>query len=183
MEDSKIIALYWSRDEAAIEESHRKYGSYCRTIAYNILRSEEDSEECVNDTWYNAWRAIPPEKPNYLQAFFGRITRNLALDRYGYTRAQKRNADLETAIDEYYSCIPSGEASIEDECILKELINGFLASLDLRTRTIFMRRYFYACSVQEIARSMGMSESYVSVNLHRTRKKFKAYLEKERITV
>ena len=183
MEDSKIIALYWSRDEAAIEESHKKYGRYCYAVAYNILRSEEDSEECVNDTWHNAWRAIPPERPNKLQAFFGRITRNLALDRYGYTKAQKRNADLETAIDEYYSCMPNGEASIEDECILKELINGFLGSLDLRTRTIFMRRYFYACSVQEIARSIGVSETYVSVTLHRTRKKFKAYLEKERITV
>ena len=182
MEDSNIIALYWSRDEAAIEESHKKYGSYCYTVAYNILRSEQDSEECVNDTWHNAWRAIPPERPNKLQAFFGRIARNLALDRYGYAKAQKRNADLETAIDEYYSCIPNG-VSIEDECILKALINGFLESIDLRSRTIFMRRYFYACSVQEIARSMGMSETNVSVSLHRTRMKFKAYLEKERITV
>lgn len=183
VEDNKIVELYWKRDESAISESNKKYGWYCRTIAYNILHSGEDSDECVNDTWHNAWRAIPPERPSKLQSFLGRITRNLALDRYGYNKAQKRNADLETAIDEYYECIPNGESSVEDEVVLKELINGFLESLDSRTRIIFMRRYWYACEVQEIAKSMGMTESHVSVTLHRTRNRFKAYLEKEGITV
>ncbi len=183
MEDSKIIELFWKRDEAAIEESNKKYGKYCRTIAYNILRSTNDSDECVNDTWHNAWRTIPPEKPNKLQYFFGRITRNLALDRYSYNKAQKRNSDLESAIEEYYECIPNGEFSIEDEVILKKLINEFLESLDSRARIIFLRRYWYALSVQEIAKKMGMSESHVSVILHRTRNRFKDYLKKEGITV
>ena len=183
MEDSKIIELYYERKETAIEESNKKYGWYCRTIAYNILHSAEDSNECVNDTWHNAWRAIPPEKPNKLQYFFGRITRNLALDRYGYNKAQKRNPALESAIDEYYECIPNGEFSVEDVVLLKKLINGFLEALDSRTRIIFLQRYWYALSVQEIAKSVKTSESNVSVILHRTRNKFKAYLEKEGITV
>lgn len=183
MEDNKIVELYWKRDELAISESDQKYGRYCRTIAYNILFSQQDSDECVNDTWHNAWRVIPPEKPSRLQYFLGRITRNLALDRYGYNKAQRRNADLETAIDEYYECIPNGEFSVEDELILKNLINSFLESLDSRTRIIFLRRYWYALSVQEIAKKMGMSESHVSVILHRTRNRFKDYLKKEGITV
>lgn len=183
MEDNKIIELYWKRDESAIDESDLKYGNYCRTIAYNILYSIEDSNECVNDTWHNAWRAIPPEKPNKLQSFLGRITRNLALDRYSYNKAQKRNANLEAAIDEYYECIPNGEFSIEDQLILKKLINNFLEGLDSQTRIVFLRRYWYACSVKEIAQKMKISENYVSVTLHRTRNKFKAYLEKEGITI
>ncbi len=183
MEDNKIIELYWKRDEAAIDESNKKYGNYCHTIAYNILRSKEDSDECVNDTWHNAWRVIPPEKPTKLQYFFGRITRNLALDRYGYNKAKKRNSDLESAIDEYYECIPNGEFTVEDELILKRLINGFLESLDSRARIIFLRRYWYALTVQEIAKKMGMSESHVSVILHRTRNRFKDYLKKEGISV
>ncbi len=183
MEDSKIVELYWKRDESAINESNKKYGWYCRTIAYNILCSGEDSDECVNDTWHNAWRAIPPEKPNRLQYFFGRITRNLALDRYNYKKAQKRNANIETTIDEYYECIPNGDFPIEDELILKKLINDFLESLDSRTRIIFLRRYWYALSVKEIAKNMGTSENYISVTLHRTRNRFKTYLEKEGITV
>ncbi|MBR5222765.1 MAG: sigma-70 family RNA polymerase sigma factor [Clostridia bacterium] len=183
MEDNKIIELYWKRDQSAIDESNKKYGKYCRTIAYNILYSKEDSEECVNDTWHNAWRTIPPEKPSKLQYFLGRITRNLALDRYGYNKAQKRNSDLESAIEEYYECIPNGEFSVEDEVILKKLINEFLESLDSRARIIFLRRYWYALSVQEIAQKMGMSESHVSVILHRTRNRFKDYLKKEGITV
>lgn len=183
VEDNKIIELYWKRDQSAIDESNKKYGKYCRTIAYNILYSKEDSEECVNDTWHNAWRAIPPEKPSKLQYFLGRITRNLALDRYGYNKAQKRNDKLETAISEYYQCIANSKFSVEDEFILKKLINGFLESLDSRARIIFLRRYWYALSVQEIAKNLGMSESHVSVILHRTRNRFKAYLEKEGITV
>lgn len=183
VEDNKIIELYWKRNEAAIDESNKKYGNYCRTIAYNILRSKEDSDECVNDTWHNAWRVIPPEKPNKLQYFFGRITRNLALDRYSYNKAQKRNNDLETAINEYYECIPNGMVSVEDELILKKLVNAFLESLDSRTRIIFLRRYWYTLTVQEIAKKMGMSESHVSVILHRTRNRFKDYLKKEGITV
>ena len=183
MEDSKIIELYWKRDESAIDESGKKYGRYCHAIAYNILYSAEDSKECVNDTWHNAWRVIPPEKPNRLQCFFGRITRNLALDRYGYNRAKKRNGGIEAVIDEYYECIPNGEFSIEDELILKNLINGFLESLDSHTRIIFLQRYWYTCGVQEIAENMGMTENNVSVTLHRTRNKFKAYLEKEGINV
>lgn len=183
MEDSKIVELYFKRDESAIDESNKKYGRYCRTIAYNILCSIEDSNECVNDTWHNAWRAIPPEKPRVLQYFFGRITRNLALDRYGYNKAQKRSANLEAVIDEYYSCIPNEEFSIEDELCLKNLINDFLENLDSRSRIIFLRRYWYACSVKEIAKSMKVSENFVSVTLHRTRNKFKSYLEKEGIAI
>ena len=183
MEDNKIVELFCERDESAIRESNQKYGRYCRTIAYNILYSNEDTEECVNDTWNNAWRAIPPEKPSKLQYFFGCITRNLALDRYGYNVAHKRNAKVETAMDEYWESIPNGDMPLDDEIVLKELINGFLEDLEKQARIIFMRRYWYVCSVKEIAKCMNMSETYVSVILHRTRNKFKDYLEKEGIFV
>lgn len=183
MEDSKMVELFWNRDPSAIEKADQKYGKYCYAIAYRILCSHEDSEECVNDTWHNAWRAIPPERPACLRSFFGRITRNLALDRYNYYTAQKRNAHLETAMDEYWQCLPNGEMPTEDAVALKALINGFLGSLDKKSRVIFLRRYFYVCSVKEIADSMGLTESYVSVSLHRTRNKFKAYLQKEGIFV
>ncbi len=183
MDDHKIIELYWNRDETAIRVSDEKYGHYCRTIAQNILDSAEDSAECVNDTWHNAWKAIPPQKPEKLRHFFGCITRRLAIDRYGYNHAQKRNAHVEAVMDEYAECIPSGSAPIEDEVVLKDLINTFLASLNKQTRIIFLRRYWYACSVGEIASSMQLTESYVSVILHRTRIGFKEFLEKEGLSV
>jgi len=183
MEDTKIVDLFWQRDQSAIRQADQKYGKYCYAIAYGILSSREDSEECVSDTWHKAWNAIPPEKPNRLQAFLGRITRNLALDRYGYNHAQKRNVRLEAVMDEYWQCIPNGDMPLEDQVALKVLINGFLASLDKQTRVIFLRRYYYICSVRDIARSMGLSESNVSVILHRTRVKFKEYLQKEGISV
>lgn len=183
MEDTKIVDLFWQRDQSAIAQAGRKYGKYCYAIAYGILSSREDSEECVSDTWHRAWQVIPPEKPNRLQAFLGRITRNLALDRYGYNHAQKRNVHLEAVMDEYWQCIPNGDMPLEDQVALKELINGFLGGLDKQTRIIFLQRYYYICTVKDIARSMGLSESNVSVILHRTRTKFKEYLQKEGISV
>ena len=183
MEDEKIVALYWERNENAIRETEQKYGKYCYAIAYNILRSHEDSDECVNDTWRGAWSAMPPEKPTKLQSFLGRITRNISIDRYRYDGAQKRGAEIESAIDEYWECIPNGDASIEDEYLLRQAINGFLERLDARTRVIFMRRYWYSMSVKDIADGMRLSEGHVSVILHRTRSKFKEYLTKEGIFV
>ena len=183
MDDRQIIDLYYAREETAISETADKYGKYCYSIAYNILHSHEDSAECVNDTLNGAWNAIPPERPTRLQSFLARITRNIAIDRFRYNTAQKRSAEVENVIDEYWQCIPNQEASIEDELVLKDAINGFLESLDKRTRIIFMRRYWYAMSVKDIARNMKLAESHVSAILHRTRKKFKEYLTEEGIFV
>ena len=183
MEDERIVMLYWQRDESAIRETKMKYEKYCYTVAYNILHSHEDSDECVNDTWNGAWNAMPPEKPTRLQGFLARITRNIAIDRFRRDSAQKRSAEVECVIDEYWECIPNGEASIEDELVLKQAIDGFLASLDTRSRVIFMRRYWYSMSVKDIASGMRLSESNVTIILHRTRSKFKDYLAKEGIFV
>ena len=183
MEDERIVLLYWERDENAIRETEIKYGRYCHAIAYHILDSHEDAEECVNDTWNSAWNAMPPEKPTRLSSFLARITRNIAIDRYRYNNAQKRTAEVEVAMEEYWECIPNGEASVEDMLALKQAINGFLARLDARSRVIFMRRYWYSMPIKAIADSMRLSESHVSVILHRTRSKFKDYLTKEGIFV
>ncbi|MBQ9778713.1 MAG: sigma-70 family RNA polymerase sigma factor [Clostridia bacterium] len=183
MEDERIVALYWERNEAAIRESETKYGGYCYTVAYHVLHSHEDADECVNDTWNSAWHAIPPERPTRLRAFLARITRNIAIDRYRRDSAQKRSAEVESAIDEYWECVPNGDAPIGDEVALREAINGFLASLDARTRVIFMRRYWYSMSVKDIAQGMRLSQDHVSVILHRTRSKFRDYLTKEGIFV
>lgn len=183
MEDTRIVELFWQRDQAAIEESNQKYGRFCYAIAYRILCSREDSEECVSDTWHHAWRAIPPERPASLQAYLGRIARNLALSRLDYRNAQKRDTRLETAMDEYWQCIPDGAFPLDDELVLKDVINRFLGSLDAKSRIVFLRRYWYVCSVKEIADTMGLSQSNVNVILHRTRNKFKLYLQKEGICV
>lgn len=181
MDDERIIDLFWQRDENAIFETKTKYGKYCYVIAYNILHSHEDSEECINDTWNSAWNAIPPAKPKRLQSFLARITRNTAIDRCRYDSAQKRDATIKSTIDEYFECIPNKEASIEDEIVLKRVINEFLFSLDTKTRVIFMRRYWYSMQVKEIANGMGLSENHISIILHRTREKFKEHLTKEGI--
>ena len=185
MEETRIVELYFERSETAISETQKKYGKYCNYIAYSILSSHLDAAECENDTYLRAWESIPPQKPQFLKSFLGKITRNLALDRYDKTSALKRGRNVELALEEIGECIPSFEDGREmsDEMMLKEAINGFLESLPTQTRIIFMRRYWYLSPVKNIAGDLGLSVSNVKVLLMRTRKKFKEHLEREGISI
>lgn len=183
MEDSKIIELYFARSEAAIQETQNKYGRYCHYIAYHILYSESDADECVNDTYYNVWDNIPPQKPTNFRVFIGSITRNLALNRYDYNNAQKRLPKFEVALDELNECTQGRQFAVEEELILKELINRFLGTLPKRERVVFLQRYWYFCSVKEIASNVGIRESNVKVILYRVREQFKDYLNKEGVLI
>lgn len=182
MEDQDIIALYWARQERALEETDRKYGSYCWTIAHNILRSREDSEECVNDTWLRAWNAIPPQRPAIFPSFLGSITRNLSLDRYKAGRTGKRGGgQTALALEELDDCIP-GRCDVEQALTDAELarsIDRFLRGLPERDRCVFLRRYWYVDSLQDIARRYHLAVGTVKSSLHRTREKLRCYLEAE----
>ncbi len=182
MEDSKIIALYHQRDESAIAETQIKYGSYCLTIAENILHSKPDSEECVNDTWLKAWNAIPPENPFSLRLYLGRITRNLAFDRFRSQHSKQRGGvNITLALEELSECIPSRE-TVESQMELRalgECMDRFLSNLSTRDRNIFLCRYYYTYSTAEIATRFGMRENYLRNLLSRLRERLKKHLEKE----
>lgn len=183
--DNEIIALYWNRSETAIAETEKKYGKYCRSIAYGILRSDGDAEECVNDAYVKVWNVIPPQKPQRLSAFIGAIIRNIALNRYERDRAQKRYSGIEAVLDEVSEFVPNGDSQneISDDIAIKDAINRFLSDLSVKERVMFVRRYWYMSTVKEIAGDYGYSESKVKVTLMRVRNRFKEYLEKEGINV
>lgn len=180
MEDGRIIQMYWDRNQDAIPETSRKYGNYCYSIAKNILRNPQDAEECVNDTWLGAWNAMPDKRPDMLSAFLGKITRNLAFNKYKQTHAEKRGGgEIALVLDELAECV-SGKDNVEQEIDRKELaktINAFLATLPRAKRDVFVCRYWYCQSVKDIARHTGMSETYVSVTLNRLRNGLKTYLK------
>lgn len=182
MEDEKIVALYWQRSEQAIAQTEQKYGNYLNSISYHILRSREDAQECVNDTYHHAWNAMPPDRPNVLATFLGKITRRLSIDRWRRNTADKRGGgEVALALDELGECV-SGKDSVEDQTAHRELIrtlDGFLASLPDDHRRVFLCRYWYMDSVQEIAEQFGFSRSKVTAMLHRTRKKLRTRLEEE----
>lgn len=184
MDDRQIIALYNERSEAALSETAKKYGRYCRTIAYNILFNEEDSEECVNDTWLQAWEAIPPQCPERLSAFLGKITRNLALNLYKHNNREKRGGGQTVLVlEELNDCVPGIDSTEETvgEALLVDVLNRFLEELPAEKRKLFLRRYWYMSSVKEIAEDFGLSESNVKMTLLRLRSKLKQTLEKEGI--
>jgi len=184
MEDKTIIQLYFERSETAISETAAKYGKLMYTIAYNILYNEEDSEECVNDTYMKAWESIPPQIPEKLAAFLGKITRNLAISKYRHNSSIKRGGgQVAYALEELAECIPdknTTEQVISDKLFVEQL-NGFLEKLSLEKRKVFMQRYWYLRPVSEIAEEFSMSESKVKMILHRTRNTLKEVLEKEGI--
>ncbi|MCL2634194.1 MAG: sigma-70 family RNA polymerase sigma factor [Oscillospiraceae bacterium] len=186
MEDNVLLNLYNTRDESAISETASKYGNYCLKIAMNILCNREDSDECVNDTWLKAWNSIPPSKPSILSAFLGRITRNLSIDAFQKAQAKKRGGgELNLIFDELEQCLSSKD-NTESEYDRREVgksVSDFLNSLSKDNRVVFVRRYWYADSVAEIAQHFKMNENKVKSILYRTRNKLKLYLEKEGITI
>ena len=182
MDDTRIVALYWDRSDEAIPETASKYDSYLTSISYNILASREDAEECVNDTYHDAWNSMPPHRPSILSTFLGKITRRISIDRWRKLTADKRGGgELALALDELEDCV-SGTGSIENEMErreLEKLFNDFLNALPVTERRVFLCRYWYMDSIQSIAQQFGFSQSKVASMLHRTRAKLRAVLAKE----
>lgn len=184
MDDRRIIELYLARSEEAILETDIKYGRYCHRIAFNILGNDEDSEECVNDAYMRTWGSIPPNEPNSLSSFIGKITRNLALDKLRNKKSDKRGGgEVPIALSELSDCI-SGFDEIgrrEDSAEIREALNGFLESLGSVERSVFMLRYWMIEPIDKIAEMKGMSSSKVTTMLFRTRNKLKKHFMKEGI--
>ena len=179
MEDSAIIDLYWAREERALSETDTKYGGYCRSIAHNILKNREDSEECVSDTWLRAWQTIPPQNPASLKAYLGRLCRCFAIDRYRHLRRRKRSRGMECVLTELDGICPS--EPVTDG--LKETLTAFLRGLEPLERDLFVGRYWYAYTPERLAQEQGLSRGAVNTRLMRTRNKLKDYLRKEGYTV
>ena len=182
MEDQVILELYFARDELAIAETDRKYGSYCFGVANRILNSREDSEETVSDTYLHTWNTIPPQRPDAFRLFLAKITRNLAFTRWRKLSAAKRGGgETELVLEELAGCIP-GKEQVDDRLNAMELANAirtFLDTLPDREQDIFLRRYFYVEDPQTIARRHKLRRSNVNVILCRTRGKLKNYLTQE----
>lgn len=186
MEDSEIVALYWQRDQRAIQETQRNYGRYLAKIACSILSNREDGEEIVNDTCLRAWNSIPPNRPDSLSAYLGKIARRLAIDALRRRGREKRVASAyAVSLSELEECIP-GRGGAEDRLelsLLAQAISAYLRTLTPQDRNVFVGRYFYMDSLKEVAAYYGMSESKAKSRLHRTRLGLKAYLTQEGFTV
>lgn len=183
-EDQKIIDLYWNRSENAITETAVKYGRYCTSIAYGILKSREDAQECVSDAYLTAWNAIPPRRPADLGTYLGKITRNLSIDRLRTRNRDKRGGgEMPLALEELEEVVV-GSDSPENEAIRKELaasMNRFLGELTVQERYVFVRRYWYLDSLADIAKNTGFSGSKVASMLFRLRGRLKKQLIKEEL--
>lgn len=186
MQEETLLDLYFSRSETALEQTKQQYGTYCYAIAYRILAQPQDAEECENETYWKAWQAIPPNRPHSLKAFLGKITRNLALHFWERNHAAKRGGNaVDLALDELTECIPASD-SVEqavDAAALQACLQSFLQQLPRATRIVFVQRYWYLNSIAGIAQKNGMGESKVKMILLRTRKKLKAALETEGISI
>ncbi|MBQ4090942.1 MAG: sigma-70 family RNA polymerase sigma factor [Clostridia bacterium] len=182
MDDSRIVDLYWARDERAISESDIKYGRMLTLLSFSLLSSREDAEECVNDTYLDAWGAMPTARPEFLGAFLSKITRRISIDRFRERHREKRGG-IDNLSAELSDCIPSGEdpEAEYDSQQLREEINAFLRSLPKEKRVMFVLRYFYSRSVEEIALQMGLGTSNVKTSLFRCRQQLKKRLEEKEL--
>lgn len=185
MDDQLIIELFKNRSEKAITETSAKYGKLCKSVSNNILKNEEDVDECVNDTYLTLWNRIPPEEPNPFVAYICKIVRNISLKKYRYNTAEKRNTFYDASLDELAECLTDEigiEEQVENDWMAQELtekLNAFLAKQKDVDRVIFVKRFWFCKEISEIADEMDLSTNYVNVHLHRTKEKLKRFLEKE----
>lgn len=181
MNDGKIIDMFFERSEQAIVELSEQYGNLAKTIANNVLNNIDDAEECVNDALLSLWNQIPPKRPDNLQAYLVKVTKNIALNRLDYNTSKKRNSHYDIALEELQDCIPSRE-TVESKLFERELTNAiddFLGTLPKEERVLFVGRYWMGESVLELAKKMQSSPNILAVKLFRIRKKLKHYLKKE----
>ena len=185
MEVAAIIALYWARDQQAIAETEEKYGPFCRQVAWNILTVREDMEECVNDTYHQAWITMPPQRPGSLRAYLGRIVRNLALDLWRRNHAQKRGSGMEQLLSELEDCVPARQTVEQAVEVreLSELISRWLKGLPPREAALFVRRYWNGESLTALAAQAGEPANRLSQRLLRLRKSLRKTLEQEGVTL
>ena len=183
MEDSKIIELYWQRDERAIAETDRKYGTFCYGIAMNLLSVHEDAEECVSDTYHQAWNFIPPQRPDRLKAWLGRIVRNLSINLWHKNHAQKRYNGMDQLMSELEDCIPSPkdtERELEDAEIGK-VISAWLRTLSKEDRVLFVCRYWYGTALKDLAKERNIPPAKLAQQMYRLRGSLRSALEREDI--
>ncbi len=185
MEDQKIIELYWQRNETAIKETARKYGSFCHSIALNILSVQEDAEECVNDSYHAVWNRIPPTRPRSFKTFLGRIVRNLSISRYRKNHAQKRYNGMELLLSELEDCIPAREQTeaVIERKLLSKLISDWLDTLPQKDRTLFLRRYWFGDPLSQLALGEGMRANTLAGKMLQLRRSLRTYLEKEGVSL
>ena len=184
MDDMEIIELYVARNQDAITETDRCYGGKLQGLSERIVRSYEDAQECVSDTYMKAWETIPPQRPNYFFAYLARICRHFSLGKLDWKNAAKRKAEIVSLTEEMELCIPDKSSDRELESReIGRLLNSFLESLSQESRVIFLRRYWFCDTVAEIAQRYNISESKVKTRLHRTRAQLSEYLQKEGIRV
>ena len=183
MDDSRIIELYFARDNSAITETKSKYGKLLYSVSYNILKTREDAEECENDTYLSAWNCIPPNNPQVLSAFLSRITRNLSFKKLKANTAQKRGGDSRTLpLDELIETIPDSTNALS-QLELTEILNAFLCELPARERQVFICHYWYCDSIKDISRQFGFTQSKVMMMLSRTRQKMLDHLKKQEVFI
>ena len=185
MDDKQIIELYFERNEQAIKETQTKYGAFCHRIAMNVLGIHEDAEECVNDTYYSAWKQIPPTVPEVFKVYLGRITRNLSISRFRAMRAKKRYSSMEIMLSELNDCVPSSsnvEQTIE-VMQLSDYISEWLDSLPEEDCALFVRRYWFGDEVQELAKKCGITAAKMAQRMLRLRKSLKAALEQKGVAL
>ena len=182
MDDSKIVDLYWARNEKAIDESDKKYGRMLRSLSRSLLSSFEDAEECVNDTYVGAWGAMPDARPQFLGTFLSKMTRRISIDRYRELHREKRGG-IENLLSELSECIPTEDEyeKEQDSQAIRAVLNEFLLSLPREKRVMFVLRYFYSKPISEISRQMDMGESKIKVTLHRLREELKERLEEQEL--
>ena len=181
MDENEIIKLFNARSETAVSLTQKQYENYCMSIAMNILGNRQDAEECFNDALLAAWESIPPQSPDNLAVYMGKLTRRISINKLKSAVRQKRGGgQYIQSLDELEDCVSDSEFSNAE---LSDALNGWLLSLPKQTRLLFVGRYYRCESIRSLSEKFGLTQSNVKMILMRSRKNLRKYLDERGVNI
>lgn len=146
-----------------------KYRDMVFTIIVKILGNEEDAEDLSQEVFLKVYKSLRKfKRKSKFSTWLYRIAYNEAITK---TRKKKHiNQGLENNIIENYTEDAATESLYElSSDQQQQLLEKVLQKLPDNGYIIITLYYKKDCSVKEISKITGMSESNVKVTLHRTR--------------
>lgn len=173
MREEKAVQKILNRDSDGLQALMDRYIPYVSAVVWGILHeimTAQDAEEVVSDVFLAAWNQPEALQAGKIKAWLGAVARHKAINAL---RTAGRELPLDEDVLELPDSSPLSNLEQEEE---KRLLRQAVDSLDKKDREIFLRHYYYAQSVAQIASEMNMPESTVKTRLRRGRTKLKEYL-------
>ena len=151
-----------------LEEIVKAYAAMVCRIAGVYERHPDKVDDLAQDVWFAVWQALPRlNDPATLKSYIARITQNICVTHVRRALVRRTQPLADTVADPSPS-LSETTAHAQQLIRLTEAVRSLPENLKAVASL-----YLEDLSIQEIALALGISESNVSVRLHRAKSAIK----------